>query len=441
MTRSYSLTICIAVVVLSQLGVTPATPSPAIRLVPIAKGWARNQINAAIFRRNSVTTFGDLQYVAFYDSDARVILAQRKLASSQWKIHQTQYTGDTQDAHKSISIAVDGDGFLHLAWNAHNTRLQYCRSIKPGSLELSDQMPMLGAREDRVTYPEFYSLPGGDILFLYRDGASGNGNLMLNRYNLKTNKWTQLQDTLISGEGQRNAYWQMATDPKGVIHLSWVWRETPDVASNHDLCYAKSTDGGVTWQKSSGEKYQLPITSKSAEYVIRIPQGSELINQTSMCADAQGKPYIATYWRPQGTKVPQYHVLYHDGTQWRTSQVTHRLTPFSLSGGGTRRIPISRPQIVARTTGVKSAVVVIFRDSERGNRVSVTMCSDLGNGKWSISDLTNESVGMWEPTYDPVVWSKKKELHLFVQMVGQGDGERLEDIPPQMISILEWKPI
>ena len=83
---------------------------------------------------------------------------------------------------------------------------------------------------------------------------------------------------------------------------------------------------------------------------------------------------------------------------------------------------------------------MIFRDSERGNRVSVAMCADLAGGRWSISDLTNESVGMWEPTYDPVVWSKKKELHLFVQMVGQGDEERLENIPAQMISILEWRP-
>lgn len=440
MTKSFSLIVCIGVAVLSQLGLTPATPPPAIRLVPIAKGWARNQINAVIFRRNSVTTFGDLQYVAFYDTEARVILAQRKLSSSQWTIHQTQYTGDTQDAHKSISIAVDGDGFLHLAWNHHNTRLQYCRSTRPGALELSGEMPMLGDKEERVTYPEFHNLPDGNLVFLYRDGASGNGNLMLNRYDVKTKKWTRLQDGLISGEGQRNAYWQMAIDVKGVLHLSWVWRESPDVATNHDLCYAKSTDGGKTWQKSSGEKYLLPITAKSAEYVIRIPQGSELINQTSMSADRNGRPYIATYWRPQGTKVPQYHVVYHDGKQWRTTQVTQRTTPFSLAGGGTRRIPISRPQIVVNSIRGKSEVVVIFRDSERGNRVSVAVCADLGAGRWSISDLTNESVGMWEPSYDPVVWSKRKELHLFVQMVGQGEGEQLENIPAQMVSILEWRP-
>ena len=34
---------------------------------------------------------------------------------------------------------------------------------------------MTGEREERVTYPQFYSLPGGDPLFVYRDGQSAMG--------------------------------------------------------------------------------------------------------------------------------------------------------------------------------------------------------------------------------------------------------------------------
>ena len=47
---------------------------------------------------------------------------------------------------------------------------------------------------------------------------------------------------------------------------------------------------------------------------------------------------------------------------------------------------------------------------------------------------------MWEPTYDPEVWRTQRELHLFVQRVGQGQGETTEDIPAQPVSILEWRP-
>jgi len=323
-------------------GYIEAGSTPAIRNVPIASGWAKSSVNTVIFRRNSVVTHEDTQYAAFYDPDGNVILAKRKLDSNNWQIKKTQYKGKVTDAHNAISIMVDGDGYLHMSWDHHGHPLRYCRSIAAGSLELTDKMPMTGKKEARVTYPEFYKLANGDLLFLYRDGSSGNGNLMMNHYDLKTQKWTQRQDAFIDGEGKRNAYWQMCTDTKGTIHISWVWRETGGVQTNHDMAYAKSTDGGRTWQKSNGQAYRLPITAGNAEYAVRIPQNSELINTTSMCADTKGRPYIATYWRPAAAKVPQYHLIYHDGSQWHTSQISARKTPFTLSGGGTKRIPISR---------------------------------------------------------------------------------------------------
>ena len=83
---------------------------------------------------------------------------------------------------------------------------------------------------------------------------------------------------------------------------------------------------------------------------------------------------------------------------------------------------------------------MIFRDSERGNRVSMAVCRDIRGGAWLIMDLTKGSVGMWEPTYDEAVWNEKKEIHLLIQNVWQGQEESLEDIPAQMVSILVWVP-
>lgn len=410
------------------------------QIVPIAKGWAGNSINAVIFRRNSVVTHGDTQYVSFYDADANVVLARRQLGTKTWDVRKTRYKGNVLDAHNSISIMVDGNGFLHMSWDHHGNPLRYCRSKMPGSLELTQKMPMTGKNEGKVTYPEYYRLPNGNLLFLYRDGESGSGNLMMNHYDLKTQKWSQIQDAFIHGEGKRNAYWQMCTDSNGTIHISWVWRESSDVATNHDMCYARSTDNGKTWQKSSGEKYHFPITVDNAEYACRIPQGSELINTTSMCADAKGRPFISTYWRPKGTKVPQYHLIYHNGRQWQTLQISNRSTPFSLSGSGTKRIPISRPQIIVDCNGQTDKAYMIYRDIERGDRVSLAICDNLGEEKWRFIDLTNFPVGMWEPTYDTEIWKRSKFLHIYLQKVGQGDEERIQNIPPQSISILEWKP-
>ena len=409
-----------------------------IRLVPVGEGWAQSSVNAVIFRTNSVVTHRDTQYTAYYDASGSVVLAKRRLGTYKWVLHRTQYTGHVQDAHNAISIAVDGRGVLHVAWDHHGQPLRYARSINPGGLQLTEPQRMTGQAETRVTYPQFYTLPDGDLLFLYRDGSSGSGNVLLNRYDIQSDSWQIVQHPLIDGQGERNAYTnQLVIDSKGGWHLSWCWRETPDVATNHDIAYASSLDEGRTWLTSSGGQYSLPITAENAEVARQVPQGSELINQTSMTVDASNRPMIATYWRPPDSEAPQYQLVWHDGRKWRTSQVGRRKLAFQLGGGGTKRIPISRPQVIA---GNNHRVYVIFRDQERGGGISVAVSSDPDRVNWRILDLYRTPVGLWEPTYDPVLWKRGRQLHLFLQVVGQGDSETLEDSPPRMVSILQWVP-
>lgn len=433
--------ILLFVLYFSMVNIVPAqTDQAKTKLIPVADGWANNSVNAVVFRKNSLISFQGIQYISFYDQDRYVVLGKRKLGSTRWQIRRTPYQGNAADAHNSISIMVDGAGYLHLAWDHHNNPLRYCKSIKPGSLELTEKIVMTGKLEGEVSYPEFYKLPDGSLLFFYRDGGSGRGNLVINHYNIKTKKWVQLHSNLLDGERQRNAYWQACVDQKGIIHISWVWRESPDVSSNHDLCYARSKDGAVSWEKSTGEKYGLPITASTAEYALRIPQNSELINQTSMFADRSGNPYIATYWREPGSIVPQYHLVFKKDKGWEVQNLGFRKSAFSLSGQGTKRIPISRPQIVAWQKQEEMSVAIIFRDGERGDKVSAAVCSDLHKNKWDVIDLTKKEVGSWEPSFDTELWKEKGMLHLFVQKVEQVDAEGKASMPPQMVQVLEWKP-
>lgn len=403
-------------------------------------GWASNSINAVVFRKNSLVTYKDTQYIAFYNKDQFVVLGKRKSGDSKWELAQTLYKGNTKDAHNTISIMVDGEGYLHLSWDHHNNQLRYCKSVEPGSLEMTDKIPMTRKGESSVSYPEFYKLANGDLLFLYRDGGSGRGNLVINKYSIATKEWKQLHSNLIDGEGKRNAYWQACSDNKGTIHISWVWRESPDVSSNHDMCYARSKDGGITWEKSTNEKYQLPITLATAEYAFHIAEKSELINQTSMAADAAGNPYIASYWRDSSSLVPQYRVIYKTNGQWQAQNLGFRKTPFSLNGGGTKRIPIARPQLIVWNTSKTASVALLFRDAERKNKVSVAINKNIDSHKWNLYDLTTTSVGSWEPSYDSELWKEKQIVNLFVQNVEQVDGEGIAVHPPQMIRVLEWSP-
>ena len=416
--------------------VTP-TENDNSTLSYVGMGWARNSVNTVIFRHNSITSNSEYQFISYYDQDKKVVLGKRTIGSKTWEVVTTSYAGTATDAHNSISIIVDGDGYLHVSWDHHNNALRYCKSVSPGSLQLTAKMPMTGIKEGNVTYPEFYRLPNGNLIFVYRDGSSGDGNLVMNLYDLKTRTWKQLHQGLIDGQGLRNAYWQLCVDKIGTIHLSWVWRETGDVATNHDLCYAKSTDGGITWKKSTGEVYQLPITATNADYVMRIPQSSELINTTGMCASDDGYPMIATYWRDGSKSVPQYHLVYFDGTTWKKSQVSKRISDFSLSGGGTKQIPISRPLVLTRKKDGKQQVLMVFRDSERSDKASVAVCNDLAEPSWTITDLNKMMVGSWEPSCDKDLWLNRGIMHLFLQNTVQIDGEGLSPILSQPVYVLE----
>lgn len=416
-------------------------PAPGVTLIPIGTGYARNAVNVPVFRKSSLCTHNQTQFAAWYDDQGRVMLAKRKLDSHLWETKTTALKGSLKDAHNAINLGVDGNGVLHIAWDHHNNPLNYRISAAPESLDLVEAK-MTGEAESSVTYPEFHPLPNGNLLFLYRDGASGRGNLAMNRYDAQTKTWAHLFSKLVDGENARNAYWQACTDAAGVIHLSWVWRASPDVASNHDLAYACSKDGGKTWLNSVGETYKLPITAATAEYAIRIPQKSELINQTSMTADAQGHPYIATYYRPEGAAAPQYMLIFHDGQQWKTSQISQLKNNFTLGGAGSKRLPLSRPQILSREIDGKLTARVVFRAEEYGNRVTLATCPDLAtpNPEWTLRDLVTSDVGQWEPSYDLTIWQRDAKLHLFLQKVHQADAEGLSNLPPQTVYVAEVTP-
>ena len=336
------------------------------------RGYGQTSVNTAIFRTNSLVSHQNSQYIAFYDEEGYMVLGKRLLGSDNWTLCVTQHRGNVEDAHNVISIMVDGKGYLHVAFDHHDNPLHYCRSVRPGSLILEKPEPMIGQDEERVTYPGFYRLPDGDLLFVYRSGASGRGNLVLNRYETRSRRW-----------------------------------------------------------------HRLPITANNAEYAWQIPQGSELINQTSMSADRKGNPYIAGYWRDQGSDIPQYRLVWFDGNSWQQQQVAERKIPFSLSGGGTRMIPISRPQLAIGEQGDRNIIYYLFRDEERHSRVSLAKKNIGTKSDWEVIDLAGFTVDAWEPSFDTELWKEKQKLHIYVQRSSQGDGEKSTDLEPQPVYVLE----
>ncbi|MHC4253021.1 MAG: BNR-4 repeat-containing protein, partial [Planctomycetota bacterium] len=177
--------------------------------------------------------------------------------------------------------------------------------------------------ESRATYPRFLSNPPAPLHFIYRQGGSGSGDTYLQRYDAATHTWRRLGATgLFSRRGtypawgnstSRNAYLNdVLLDPDGRLHATWCYRETSRTwASNHDLHYAYTDDGGGTWRNNAGERIaDLPqrdsIELADPGIVVRpIPVFSWLMNQTAMALDADNQPHVVTFHlaepeRPKG---------------------------------------------------------------------------------------------------------------------------------------------
>jgi len=224
-------------------------------------------------------TRGQNQYVAYYDQEHRMMVAHRRIGQHQWhKVELPSKVG--WDSHNYVTMAIDTQGDIHLAGNMHCVPLIYFRTRQAGDITTFEKLPMTGQQEERCTYPRFLTTPDDMLLFMYRFGGSGNGRRFYNRYDAQTKAWTRFLDTpLFEGQGKRNAYPRgPSRGPKGLFHLVWVWRDTPDCATNHHLSYARSRDL-KRWETASGAPVELPLTLGQAALVVDpVPADGGIIN-------------------------------------------------------------------------------------------------------------------------------------------------------------------
>jgi hypothetical protein len=299
------------------------------RVLEVAPVWSGHPVGFDLVTR------GDRQYVAFYDAHRHMTIADRTLPADHWQLQRLPSTLGW-DSHNAVVLAIDDEGHLHVVGNMHASPLVYFRSTRPWDItSLEPVHRMVGREERRCTYPHFFRGPDGALLFTYRDGGSGNGNQLYNRYDSKAHAWRRLLDgPLTDGEGARNAYLQGPTrGPDGLYHLIWVWRETPDCATNHDMSYARSRDL-VHWETSSVQALALPIRLKTGEIIDPVPEHGGLINGCEHLGwDSLRRPVI-TYHKFAANGTTQAYAARLEGSRWMIRQLTDWDYRWDFQGGG-----------------------------------------------------------------------------------------------------------
>jgi hypothetical protein len=280
-------------------------------------------------------TEGKQQFVAFYDADRHMTIGVRTLDSSKWKLVRLP-SDIVWDSHNYVTMAIDRAGFIHVSGNMHVKPLVYFRSAKPLDIDTFETVNrMTGNEELRCTYPVFMRGPSNELIFRYRDGRSGSGNEIYNVYDEKTRQWTRLLDQpLTDGQGRMNAYpYGPVRGPDGYFHLLWVWRNTPDCSTNHDLSYARSKDM-IHWETSSGKPQTLPMRVETAEIVDPVPVKGGIINGCSRIAwDSQKRPLVTFHKFDENGKTQAYCARLEAG-KWVSHVVSDWDYRWYFEGGG-----------------------------------------------------------------------------------------------------------
>ena len=362
--------------------------------LPVGSAWAGNPVGFALL------THAGKQFVAYYDAERRLTVATRVLPGTEWTtVHPEGVWNATRkrfsnvtgwDSHNYLRLAVDRDGYLHLSGNMHADPLVYYRTRRPLDITTLERVDrMTGARETRCTYPVFFKNAAGDLLFRYRDGGSGNGSDLYNIYDVATRTWRRVLDQpVLEGEGERNAYaLQPTLGPDGRFHLVWMWRDTPDCATNHTLSYARSADL-VRWENSRGEPIAMPITLARGEVIDAAKPHGGLINMTfNLGFDAAKKP-VVVYHRYDVAGRSQAYIARPAGeataaaTGWTVRALSTWNFTWQFSGGGSipAEVTLGAPRL-----GADGMFTVDFGTNQ------------AGSGRWRVRVDTLERVAELPP--------------------------------------------
>lgn len=297
--------------------------SEVLETIPVAKVWSGHSVGFDLL------TTEQFQYVGYYDEGQNMVIAQRALNSRVWK-KTILPTKVGWDSHNDIVMAVDKKGFLHVSGNMHAVPLIYFRSEAPENIDHFARLPMTGQKEERVTYPVFIKNKDGDLYFQYRDGGSGNGNTLYNRYDPVTQSWSPLFDTpFFDGEGESNAYsTNPSLGPDGYFYIVWSWRLTPVANTCHNLSCIRSRDM-LHWETMSGQPVTLPIQWRNTQPVA-VPVGpwNGLTNMSyNIGWDREKNPCIV-YHQYDRQRISQIFVARWERnsagkSSWQTQQISH----------------------------------------------------------------------------------------------------------------------
>lgn len=359
-------------------------------------------------------------------------------------------TNSAGDAHNSLSLGVDPDGFLHMVWNAHYLEFQgaYWKNTGPGDITSISVATVKGGSTGNALpagFPTTWSygkfvLKADGLVFTARMGASGSGAQGLYEYDHTTETWGTVSNTWISFASGSPYMQHVHVNPDtDVMHVSFTVAEGQNTTTYRDYFYftaERSGGAGSAWTfrpRIDQAPVALPITDSATflAWATGLNRGVQVHGGLSCTED--DVPLICGYYAkdgaPQDGGSNRYLITYDGG--W-VRQLIHEVHPIwnlvDAIGGGddpdaanSEYTQVSQAQVLyAPSTG---ACHVVYRSNYSLGSANIPPVMVTSSYAFPFDTWTDPEVwidlpaGDYGPSQDTAAWGAYEHPVFMVSLI------------------------
>lgn len=219
----------------------------------------------------------------------------------------TAWLANDDPGHNQPTMAIDGDGFIHVWADGHDDVWQYFRST--AAYDVTDIRRASGMPGSvAFTYPVAATAPNGDVYLMIRNqtGGTGNSRADLFRWNDNTNTWGTV------AEFARQAGYlpypnSMVIDSVGDVHLAWEWAHDHARGLRHYGSYLRYEPSTGVFRNVWNTVVPTPVNFSTPDLFYRTLGPNEVltsnddgagIQSAALAVDNLRRPSVVYRYRP-----------------------------------------------------------------------------------------------------------------------------------------------
>lgn len=270
---------------------------------------------------NKIVTWEGKTHVSWLDSPPegfRVCIRTLDHATGEWS--PTHTIGEAHDNHGGPALAIDSQGYLHVAYYPHHHPMRIKKSVNPNDASAWTEAEEVG---ERLTYPTLV-IDREDTLYLTCRQSVRNAPWRSLLYTKSPGKpWSEPRALLQAGHaGYAHFMDALAWGPDGkTLHLVTRMYDG-DPGQGHTVGYLRSPDNGVTWTRHDGTAVDLPATAESVDIVAQNRDGASL-RAAGLTVAPDGQPLVL--YSDQGRQPNETWIATPSESGWKSQSLRSAL--------------------------------------------------------------------------------------------------------------------